>query len=101
LFTTEDGKEICNGDMAYYVEEDRNFNVVCHGSIANKNPHKYFSTSEAAKEYVLMNKKMFSINDVKDEIKKLCDGTYSEDTDNWTFVYPAVRIIKALKNRNV
>jgi hypothetical protein len=66
LFTTEDGKEIFLNDTFYYIGDAMN---VCRtrclfegdGDFTN---FKTFSTREAAEEYVLMNKPVFSVKDI-------------------------------------
>lgn len=82
LFTTEDGKEIFSGDK-YWTVFNEDWVKDCHNLIAFEiyGPHdavlaeKYpgippngqncFSTKEAAEEYVLMNKPMLSLSDIK------------------------------------
>lgn len=67
LFKTEDGVGIFENDMLYYVLKD----FQLHSNPANiydgTNPdYKYFSTREAAKEYIAWNKPHFSAKEVVD-----------------------------------
>jgi len=72
LFKTEDGVDIFEGDRFYWVNP--NFDLQFkprHGSQSSipttddiKKGHKYFSTKEAAEEYILMHKPCLSINDI-------------------------------------
>lgn len=55
LFRTEDGIDIYEGDSYVTMKQ--------HGY-----GKKYFSTKEAAEEYILMNKPCLSINDLKDKL---------------------------------
>ena len=73
LFTTEDGVDIFEGDDWYCIDiQDYNYGIYIGGpknttnrglSLSDKNI-KRFSTKEAAKEYILMNKPCLSINDI-------------------------------------
>lgn len=64
LFTTEDGKEIRNGDWAFYVEENNNWMVVSHSGISEKRPYPYFSTKEAAHDWIVENKPCLSAKEI-------------------------------------
>ncbi len=65
LFTTEDGFNVYEGDWYFYVEEkNNNFTVVSHSGITKKRPHKYFSSRDAANEYVIMNRSLLSLEDL-------------------------------------
>lgn len=80
LFTTEDGKEIFEGDDYWWITTSLKYisnwprveSYVANGAIANKHSIKNdkercflnFSTKEAAEEYILMNKPSLSVNDV-------------------------------------
>lgn len=67
LFTTEDGVDIFEGDKIHYCNKDYKLYDSKAGSKfhGGKNKHfKYFSTKEAAEEYILMNKPCLSISDV-------------------------------------
>jgi hypothetical protein len=82
LFTSEDGKEIFEEQEAFYITNDdkhdafdikdkkfeRSFDMDKHKG------YKFFSTKDAAAEYVLFNKPTFSIND-------LCGNVLSEDCE--------------------
>lgn len=70
LFTTEDGVEITDDNAFVWGTNNKSFSTPEKISVlialqvlkVNKN-FKYFSTEEAAKEFVLMNKPCLSIND--------------------------------------
>lgn len=71
LFTTEDGINIYEGGRAWHVDEDFNIDFYDFIVYANKSdlthyPHryKYFSSEDLAKEYVLNNKPLFSLNEI-------------------------------------
>lgn len=68
LFVTEDGVGIFDTDCYYSVSKD-----FCHSGVSNglfwynpKSGEKYFSTKEAAEEYIIMNKPMLSLQEVND-----------------------------------
>lgn len=67
LFTTTDGKDIYDNDLYWTV--DSLFTIWYSGAASEifdsgKNKScKYFSTEEAAKEYIVMNKLCLSVND--------------------------------------
>lgn len=68
LFTTEDGKQIFKGDVYWYVEVDNNFDITSTVACSSERqiPEcKYFSTESAAREYVRLNKSMYSLSDVR------------------------------------
>ena len=75
LFTTEDGVDIYEGDKYCYVKFKENrkslgrvFQIVtCDrpGCLYESQYEKYFSTKEKAEEYILMNKPVLSLNDLK------------------------------------
>jgi hypothetical protein len=68
LFTTEDSKDIFEGDKYWWVNINGDWKVwgpVVTGMMSSKTkgiPH--FSTKEAAEEYIIMNKPCLSINDI-------------------------------------
>jgi len=74
LFTTEDGVEIYEGDThriiclhSNWVYSSIPVNII---PIANKPIDvKYFSTEDAAKEYILMNKPCLSVKDIDSQSK--------------------------------
>lgn len=73
LFTTEDGKDIFEGDKYWYVSTpnfERCEEKVAHGTGHDRN-YKRFSNGEKAKEYVTLNKPCLSVADV---IK--CPGSF-------------------------
>jgi hypothetical protein len=70
LFTTEDGKEIFEGDSVYWFLRSStdylykiNF-VKDHLELDFKNIYAIFSTKEAGEEYFIYNKPVLSLNDV-------------------------------------
>lgn len=71
LFTTEDGVDIFEGDKFTTVLIDKlilmDINETANSKILIVHPnYKYFSTKEAAEQYILMNKPcLLSINDIK------------------------------------
>lgn len=68
LFTTEDRVNIYHGDTYWYVEVDNNFDITRTTACSSEQqiPEcKDFSTEAAAREYVRLNKPMYSLNDVK------------------------------------
>jgi len=72
LFTTDDGKEIFEGD-SYWIVDDTFYHTqfVAKCSKTNKGKKKdisYFSTKEAAEEYVLLNKPCLSALDIINNI---------------------------------
>lgn len=78
LLTTEDWKEIFEGDEFWTVDLLK-FNIeklVCDiqedGSVASL---QYFSTEAAAKQYVRLNKPLYSLNDINNAWRKF-DGGY-------------------------
>lgn len=69
LFTTEDGEEIFEEDRFYFVSKD----FKCFETMASirtiQNPDLlFFSSKEAAEEYILMNKPCLSINDIINKV---------------------------------
>ena len=67
LFTTEDGVDIKEGEKTYRVSKN-SYLVSFHKYESNKDEAKYFSTKEAAEEYIILNKPCLSLNEVKDII---------------------------------
>jgi hypothetical protein len=68
LFRTEDGVDIFEGDKVFIVTKtyfhfSRN-PCLCNSNFKPNSNYLYFSTKEAAEEYILMNKPCLSINDV-------------------------------------
>lgn len=65
LFTTEDGKQIFKEDIYFLVDTSWLLNrLMAHGNHGIYEG-KRFSTEAAAREYVRLNKPMYSLNDVK------------------------------------
>ncbi len=70
LFTTEDGVDIFEGDK-YFICTASLSNCINNEGIVSKffkpNPnYKYFSTKEKAEEYILMNKPVLSLKEIKE-----------------------------------
>jgi hypothetical protein len=66
LFTTEDGVKVMEWDTFYYVPESMEWvNSCCRAMPQPPESFKYFSTKEAAEQYILENKPCLSLNDVK------------------------------------
>lgn len=66
VFFTEDRVEIYEGDEYWFV--DSSFNAYWNESIEGQEKfriNKYFSTKEAAQEYIDQNKPKYSLNDIK------------------------------------
>jgi hypothetical protein len=82
LFTTDDGKEIFEDDN-YWIVTDRFYNVdivkSCTPYRVKKSGIHYFSTKEAAEEYVLLNKPCLSALDVINNIHAI---TFDYDSDS-------------------
>lgn len=82
LFRTEDGVDIFEKDRPWYVSKDK-FKITGTADLImniNFHPSKnylYFSTKEAAEEYILMNKSCLSVKD----ILKRFNGRWSEAND--------------------
>lgn len=65
LFTTEDGIDIYDvDDIVYGVRPNYTIWETGIFSISKYNDYKFYSTEEAAKEYILMNKPCLSVNDL-------------------------------------
>ena len=65
LFTTEDGVDIFKGDTFYWLDKGLNIGNSGYSKIyTNIINTLYFSTKEKAEEYILMNKRCLSINDI-------------------------------------
>jgi hypothetical protein len=69
LFTTEDGVEIFEGDVWHLIDPD--YWRIWSGNHSTVNPDriKYFSTRQAAEEYILMNKPCLSLKEVIDLVE--------------------------------
>jgi hypothetical protein len=67
ILTTHDGKDIYVFDKCWYVGKEFEINewVVFETEILHLDKLKYFSTKEAAEEYILFNKPMLSVKDVE------------------------------------
>lgn len=77
LLTTEDGKDIYEGDEYWFVSDQYHLlhQITANNYLIERNKYKRFSTEEAAKEYILMNKPCLSVNDVE----KICILMYSRE----------------------
>lgn len=106
LFTTEDGVDIFEGDTFYYVKFKENrfsagrvFEIVTAkipGCVYEPKYEKYFSTIEKAKEYILMNKKSLSVEDVLSVWSELSGNTRESLLSQSVLMF---NIIKFLKNK--
>ena len=66
LFTTEDGVDIFEGDTYYKVVNESFQLLIMERAPKGKSLRsKVFSTKEKAEEYILMNKPVLSLNDIK------------------------------------
>jgi hypothetical protein len=64
LFTTEDGVDIKEGDICYFVDTDFSVSMMkAHQGAGQYSERKYFSTFENAENYVILNSKSLSIKD--------------------------------------
>lgn len=84
LFTTEDGVDIFEGNVVYYVETEEEpelcfivneYTVLKYPGrfISDKSLHS-FSTKEKAEEYILMNKPVLSLNDIFKDVEEMRKG---------------------------
>lgn len=69
LFTTEDGVDIFKKDRPWYVSKDKfkitgTADLIMNISFHPSKNYLYFSTKEAAEEYILMNKPCLSAKDI-------------------------------------
>lgn len=76
LFKTEDGVDIYNSTQVYFIRKtwiisSFNADYDCIGVSKNLGFDKYFSTKEAAEEYIILNKPCLSINDITNIISWL------------------------------
>lgn len=84
LFTTEDGVGIHEGDTYYTLEPDNNWYLYYSGAAGDgsgkRTIAKYFSTKEAAEDWVLYHKPMLSVKDVY----KVCNRAWIRGEGNPT-----------------
>lgn len=89
LFITEDGKEIFEGDIFYWIP--KNFDCVFTSTAkkgttqTDSNRYKKFSKKETAVEYFLMNSPCLSVNDVfriYPQFKKGCSKTLTNHAED-------------------
>jgi len=98
LFKTMDGIDIFPKDVFYTVTD--NFEIVFSHAVLGLRVTseiilRSYSTEDAAKEYILMNKPSLSLDDVMGVIRMCCDGTYSPDFENWNFAdKPSLAILE-------
>lgn len=64
LFTTEDKVDIFKGDLYFYVDDCFDIVGVRAGITSGTNGFKYFSTEKAAKDWIDLNKPMYSKKDL-------------------------------------
>lgn len=66
LFTTEDGKEIFEGEIYYEISENYELrqSVASGFKVSEKHTKNYFSTKEKAEEWVLINRPCLSVKDL-------------------------------------
>jgi hypothetical protein len=64
LFTTEDGVNIFKGDKYWFVYGELVKEAEAYSAIYHDLPNYYFSTKEAAEEYVIMNKPCLSLKEI-------------------------------------
>jgi hypothetical protein len=64
LFTSEDGIDIFEDNIVYGVRPNYTIWKTSGTGISAYNDYKFYSTEEAAKDYILMNKPCLSINDL-------------------------------------
>jgi len=79
-FITEDRKNIFEGDRYAYVPKETLAWVNVSDGKSTPQPESsflYFSTEQAANDYVIMNKRCLSLNDVKKFIEDNFNGWYS------------------------
>jgi hypothetical protein len=77
LFRTHDGVDIFEGDEYWFINGGNNYDIYIrfaksgHG---NGGAWQYFSTEQAAKEYILMNKPCLSVSEILSyiDIGSLC-----------------------------
>ncbi len=111
LFVTEDGKEIFEGDKFWFVWHKNP--AIGHIVLRSYESHgekcregetyafesaKYFSTKEAADEYVRQNKPHFSFDEIRKIVRSLNDGTKGYDAKN--FLIFEFNQLANSKNRN-
>lgn len=82
LFTTEDGKQIF--EMQEYfdvclVDYSISKCMMKHRDPIEKDKFLPFSTEAAAREYVMLNKPIYSLNDIGDAWEKLCHEAFTYD----------------------
>jgi hypothetical protein len=72
LFTTRDGKEIFEGDNCWWVviHFDGHWTINTNKMNANSsfNHDRLFSSQAAAEEYILMNRPLFSVKEINDNL---------------------------------
>lgn len=102
LFTTEDGVDIFESDKFWFVNNIKNGLYLLNEAVAKQNHYNSkstegifdFSTKEKAEEYILMNKKSLSINDILKVWSKLSGHTTNSLLKNSKLMH---RIIISIK----
>lgn len=89
LFTTIDGIDIYNGDKYFYLDDKNNIWECNYAQLEHGLSTKNFSTKEAAEKYILMNKLVFSVNDIAEIVKE--SGLVEENILN--------SVVKVLQNQ--
>ena len=76
LFTTEDGVEIFKGDDYWQVIPEFRHYFIGNNDYERRSCDKHFSTEKAAKDYIEMNKPMYSLKNILDSaVVKYNTGT--------------------------
>ena len=89
MFTTEDGVDIFKGDKIYSHSQFKLWeHIVEDNDIA---PIKWFSTKEAAEEYIILNKPCLSVKEIIDSV----DTTLDEFISNVTLFNLLKELVKS------
>lgn len=76
LFTTEDGCPIYHGDMYWNVSDEFNKGHFCADEDwTGRSGVRTFSTEDAADEWIVLNKRCLSFNDVMAVVRQLTDSS--------------------------
>lgn len=94
ILVTHDGKEIFPGDNYYFIAQwDIWYTGDNHNWVGSKEGLRAFSTREAAEEYILNNRPVLSLNDVKEA----CEGLYTNSLE--IVLKKATEIVKQKPNQ--
>lgn len=108
LFTTEDGVSLYDEtDKVYSVCTKSQWETKDNLTVRHLMPRQYtgkpyseawlhFSSNEIREQYILLNKPVLSVNDIINKIRSRCDGTYSNDPEDWDLPTKASEIITPL-----